>query len=128
MKYKKKVSAESIHFVTGKLAEPAVRECVGKLAEELGFSYSIEVLPITVAALMTPKWLLRHVRIPEATTRMIVPGYLVEGLNDIQAAGIALQLSHHGGGGKRRGQVRLGAVIAAHQETLHAAAGDAALS
>ncbi len=77
--------ADSIHFVTGKLAEPAVRECVAKLAHEIGFSYTIEVLPITVAALMTPKWLLRHVHIPDGTTRMIVPGYLTEGLADIQA-------------------------------------------
>ncbi len=86
-----KPSAESIHFVTGKLAEPAVRECVGKLAQEIGFDYTIEVLPITVAALITPKWLLRHVHVPATTTRMIVPGYLDEGLADIQAA-IACQV------------------------------------
>jgi len=80
------LSTESIHFVTGKLAEPSVRECIAKLAEDLGFSYSIEVLPITVAALITPKWLLRHLHIPESATRMIVPGYLKEGIAEIQAA------------------------------------------
>ncbi len=72
--------------MTGKLAEPAVRECVAKLSEQLGFSYSIEVLPITVAALITPQWLLRHVHIPESTTRLIVPGYLKNDLAEIQAS------------------------------------------
>jgi dihydropteroate synthase-like protein len=79
-------SVESIHFVTGKLAESAVREYVEKLSQDIGFHYTIEVLPITVAALMTPKWLLRHVHIPDGTTSMIVPGYLEEGLVEIQAA------------------------------------------
>lgn len=81
-----KLATESIHFVTGKLAEPAVRECIAKLADKLGFSFTIDVLPITVAALMTPKWLLRHVQIPSTTTRMIVPGYLDHGISEIQAA------------------------------------------
>ncbi|MDZ4852786.1 MAG: DUF6513 domain-containing protein [Pirellulaceae bacterium] len=75
---------ESIHFVTGKLAEPSVRETVAKLANALGFAYTIDVLPITVAALMTPKWLLRHIQVPHSATRMIVPGYLINGLDDIQ--------------------------------------------
>ncbi len=48
----------SIHFVTGKLAEGALREIVASLAQKLQFQYTIDVLPITVAALMTPQWLL----------------------------------------------------------------------
>jgi dihydropteroate synthase-like protein len=79
-------SQENFHFVTGKLAEPAVRTCVAKIAKELGFSYSIGVMPITVAALMTPKWLLRHLEVPEKTTRVVVPGYLAEGLETVQAS------------------------------------------
>ncbi len=64
---------EKIHFVTGKLAEPAVRAVVNKLAGEIGFDYSIQVMPITVAALITSKWCLRHLQVPEGTTRVIVP-------------------------------------------------------
>jgi dihydropteroate synthase len=75
---------ESIHFVTGRLAEPAVREIVEQLAEQHRFAYTIDVLPITVAALMTPKWLSRHMRIPENTTRVLLPGYLAPHLDEIR--------------------------------------------
>ncbi len=81
-------SREHIHFVTGRLAEHAVRSIVEQVASAVGFSYSIDVLPITVAALMTPKWLLRHIAVPANATRVIVPGYLKEGTKEI-----ALQLN-----------------------------------
>ena len=45
---------EHLHFVTGRLAEHALRSVVARLAEQVGFDYTIDVLPITVAALMTP--------------------------------------------------------------------------
>lgn len=64
------------HFVTGKLAEQSVRSVVARVAEEMGFAYSIQVLPITVAALITAKWLMRHIEVPMQTTKVIVPGYL----------------------------------------------------
>lgn len=69
---------ESSHFyfVTGRLAEAALREVVQQLASEKGFPYSIGVMPITVAALMTPQWLLRHLQVPPQATMVIVPGYL----------------------------------------------------
>jgi len=72
---------EHIHFVTGRLAEHAVRSIVEQVSSVVGFTYTIDVLPITVAALMTPKWLLRHVSVPPQTTRVIVPGYLNEGVD-----------------------------------------------
>lgn len=78
---------EHIHFVTGRLAEHAVRAIVEEVASVAGFKYSIDVLPITVAALMTPKWLLRHIVVPANATRVIVPGYLQEGVE-----GLAQQL------------------------------------
>ena len=76
---------ESIHFVTGKLAEPALREIVASIASKQGFDYSIDVLPITVAALMTPLWLLKHIRIPDEATRVILPGYLQTGIEQIRS-------------------------------------------
>src|SRR5689334_11812722 len=66
---------EHIHFVTGRLAEHALRPVAAALAEAVGFDYSIDVLPITVAALMTPAWIARHVAIPPQATRVLVPGY-----------------------------------------------------
>jgi dihydropteroate synthase-like protein len=46
-------SREHILFVTGKLAEPALRRTLAELAPPAGFDYSVAVLPITVAALTT---------------------------------------------------------------------------
>lgn len=40
--------------------------------------YSLGVMPITVAALMTPKWLLRHLVVPAEATVVVLPGYLAE--------------------------------------------------
>lgn len=67
---------QHIHFVTGKLAEQAVRTIVAEVAERYQFEYSIGVMPITVAALMTPKWLLRHIEIPPQASRVVLPGHL----------------------------------------------------
>jgi dihydropteroate synthase-like protein len=66
---------EHIHFVTGRLAAPALEAVVAPLAAEAGFDYSIDVLPITVAALMTPPWIARHWKVPAAASRAVVPGY-----------------------------------------------------
>jgi dihydropteroate synthase-like protein len=86
------MTTEHIHFVTGRLAEYALRPVVAALAEKLGFFYSIDVLPITVAALMTPAWIARHVRIPTAATRVIVPGYCEGDLAPIQSLTSAIVL------------------------------------
>ena len=77
---------EHLHFITGRLAEHAVRAIVEQVAQSVGFNYSIDVLPITVAALMTPKWLLRHVQVPAQTTRIVVPGYLQTGVAELTEA------------------------------------------
>jgi dihydropteroate synthase len=68
-------SSDRICFVTGRLAESALRATVEKLAQELGFSYDIAVLPITVAALMSPTWVARYLNVSPATTRIMLPGY-----------------------------------------------------
>jgi|GEM_PF-32680 len=64
-----------IHFVTGRLAEASLREVVAPLAAELGFHYTVDVLPITVAALMTTEWVARHLDRVAAATRVVLPGY-----------------------------------------------------
>src|SRR4029078_6914369 len=69
------MASEHIHFVTGRLAEYSLRKTVEPLAREIGFEYSIDVLPITVAALMTPEWIARRVKLSPGTTRVLVPGY-----------------------------------------------------
>ncbi len=80
------ISREHILFVTGQLAESAVRASVQSVADKVGFDFSIAVLPITVAALMTPKWLLRKLQVPDHVTRIIVPGYLESGIDELRAS------------------------------------------
>ncbi len=63
-----------ILFLTGKLAEPALRRMLAELAPRAGFEYSVGVLPITVAALATTPWIERH-HTPDAhVDRIILPG------------------------------------------------------
>lgn len=61
-------------FITGKLAEPSLREVLVQLAPVAGFEYEVLVLNITVAALMTPEWVLRRLQVPQGIDRIYVPG------------------------------------------------------
>lgn len=76
--------AEQIHFVTGKLAAESLRKEVERLAAVVGFKFTIDVLPITVAALMTPAWIAKHINVPSGTTRVLLPGYCRGDLGPIQ--------------------------------------------
>jgi dihydropteroate synthase-like protein len=69
------MAREQIHFVTGRLAEHALRRTVEELARRHDFVYTVQVMPITVAALMTPVWVARHLDVPANTTRVLLPGY-----------------------------------------------------
>jgi dihydropteroate synthase-like protein len=86
------MSREHIHFVTGRLAEHSLRAVVGQLAQRIGFDYTIDVLPITVAALMTPEWIARHIRIGIQPSRVVIPGYCEGVLTPIgEAAGAPVE-------------------------------------
>jgi dihydropteroate synthase-like protein len=73
-------------FVTGKLAEPALRRMLAELAPQVGFEASVAVLPITVAALMTPSWVARHLTVPGGIDRVLLPGWCVGDLAVVAAA------------------------------------------
>ena len=79
------MTTENIHFVTGRLAESALRNLLPKLAAQVGFTYTIQVMPITVAALMTPKWMAPRLVIPDEATRVVLPGYCQGDLGPIHA-------------------------------------------
>jgi dihydropteroate synthase len=66
---------EHIHFVTGRLAEYSLRDILAELAPRAGFDYSIDVLGITVAALMTTDWIAPKLHVPTQATRVLLPGY-----------------------------------------------------
>ena len=63
-------------FVTGKLAEPALRRVLEEM--EPPFEARVAVLKITVAALMTTSWIARFLEIPPDTDLVLLPG-LCEG-------------------------------------------------
>ena len=73
--YVKTSMMSKIHFVTGRLAESALRSELETLAPKVGFEYTIQVLPITVAALMTPEWIAPRLQVPEDTDIVLLPGY-----------------------------------------------------
>ena len=63
----------TICFVTGRLAADALRAVVEPLGAEAGFAPHIATMKISVAALMTPAWLLgKLVQLMNATTPMLV--------------------------------------------------------
>jgi dihydropteroate synthase-like protein len=61
-------------FVTGKLAEPALRRTLAELGPRAGFDFDIAVLPISVVALATLPWIARHLSVPANVSRIILPG------------------------------------------------------
>jgi dihydropteroate synthase-like protein len=83
---------EHIHFVTGRLAEFSLRQMLAELGPKVGFDYSVDVLGITVAALMTSDWVARRIRVPPGTARVILPGYCTGELTVVaQAAGVPVE-------------------------------------
>jgi dihydropteroate synthase len=71
----REAETETICFVTGKLAETSLRKIVAELASQKKFMYVVEVLPITVAALMSTSWIAKNLHVPTGITRLILPGY-----------------------------------------------------
>jgi dihydropteroate synthase len=63
-------------FVTGKLAEPALRRVLNEMHPS--FASDVAVMKITVAALMTTPWIARFLEVPPETDLILIPG-LCEG-------------------------------------------------
>ena len=63
-------------FVTGLLAEPALRNTLAGMAAP--FACEVAALRITVAALMTTTWIARHLTVSEGVDLVLIPG-LCEG-------------------------------------------------
>ncbi|MFW5940520.1 MAG: DUF6513 domain-containing protein [Chloroflexota bacterium] len=83
-----------ILFVTGRLAEPALRRTLSALT--LPCPYEVVVMPISVAALMTTSWLARqfafppghrrHVELPDDCDLILLPGFCEGDLAEIERA------------------------------------------
>ena len=90
------IAGSQILFVTGRLAEHGLREILDRLSDELKFNYELAVMPITVAALMTPAWIAKRLTIPQGTDLVIVPGYCEHQLQDLQQSiQVPLQVGPH---------------------------------
>jgi dihydropteroate synthase len=70
------VSPAKVLFVTGRLAEPALRRVLEEMRPP--FESQVAVLKITVAALMTTPWMARFLEVPPGTDLVLIPG-LCEG-------------------------------------------------
>ena len=66
---------KQVHFVTGRLAEHFLRDTLTKIADSADFDFTIQVMPITVAALMTPAWIAKRLKTPNGTDEIVLPGY-----------------------------------------------------
>jgi dihydropteroate synthase-like protein len=79
-------------FVTGKLAEPALRRTLADLAPHAGFEPEVAVLPITVVALASTSWVARHLAVPAGVERVVLPGLCVGDLAPVaSAAGVPVE-------------------------------------
>src|SRR5262249_7965162 len=63
-----------ILFVTGKLAERALRRLLADLGPKAGFEAEVAVLPISVAALLTTDWGANHLVVPSGAEGILLPG------------------------------------------------------
>ena len=78
-----------ILFVTGKLAEPALRRVLADLAPKAGFDAEVAVLNITVAALMTAEWVAKHLPERVNADRVVLPGLCLGDVDEVaRAAGL----------------------------------------
>jgi dihydropteroate synthase len=75
-------------FITGRLAEPALRNVLA----ELGIEHQVAVMNISVAALMTTRWIAKRLSVPAGVDNIVIPG-LCEGDVDAlaQAAGLPVR-------------------------------------
>ncbi len=78
------MKGSAILFVTGRLAEPSLREVVTKIAEQIGFRFEIVVPGIQVAALLHTKLLLNRLTVGEQIDRVILPGWIQGDLIELE--------------------------------------------
>jgi dihydropteroate synthase len=80
---------QRVLFVTGKLAEPALRRVIAGMSAPFGCD--VAVLKITVAALMTTSWIARALEVPTGTDLVLIPG-LCEGDTQIIADRVGVRV------------------------------------
>ena len=86
------VGPSRVLFVTGRLAEPALRRTLDRMAPP--FAFDVAVMHITVAALMTTAWIARFLSAPPTagTDLVLIPG-LCEGDTDVIAEHMGVRVA-----------------------------------
>lgn len=74
---------ERLLFITGRLAEHALRQAVAELEPRIDSDCRVEVLPISVAALLHADWILRKLPSLSEVDRVILPGWCQGDLNTL---------------------------------------------
>ena len=78
---------ERLLILTGRLAEPSVLRAVHELAaNDSTFRIQVQVLPITVAALMHSDWIRKKLTIDSEFDRVLLPGWCTGNVADLTAA------------------------------------------
>src|SRR5262249_9507245 len=80
------MSQPRLLFVTGKLAEPALRRLLADLGPRAGFDYQVIVLPITAVSLATTPWIARHLAPQEQIQSVVLPGCCAGDLGVVEQA------------------------------------------
>ncbi len=71
--------------MTGRLAEFSLRKVLEPLSKQACFDYEVQVLGISVAALMHAEWVLRKLEVGPGFDRVILPGWCRGELQPLQA-------------------------------------------
>ncbi|MEY2725490.1 MAG: hypothetical protein RLZZ458_1357 [Planctomycetota bacterium] len=77
------VQGQNLLFVTGRLAEPSLREVLSEVSAKAGFQYEIAVPGIQVAALLHTSLLRRRLTVPAHIHRVILPGWCQGNLDEL---------------------------------------------
>ncbi len=80
------MNRQNIHFVTGRLAQQALRAELQTLSARHAFDFTIQVMPISVAALMNGQWIAARIEVPDRASQVVLPGYAAAGLETVQQA------------------------------------------
>ena len=87
------MQGEYILFVTGRLAERGLTRVLEELSQKLGFRYEVQVMPISVAALLTTKWVRPRIEVSHEVQRIVLPGYCRGDLDELsRELGVPVQL------------------------------------
>ena len=74
-------------FITGKLAEPALRRVLAECCASGSFDFTVAIAPISVVALATTSWIAGHLTLPTGVDRIILPGLCLGDLEVLNASG-----------------------------------------